>query len=76
MQQGKEMTVKERLKLFCDNNIKAFITDTENNYYFCFIKEVTDSVVTVKNFAGKRAGQEETFLIIDIKELKLYKEKI
>lgn len=69
-------TIKERAELFLNNNLKAFIVDKENNYYFCFIKSVNDIIVTVHNFKGKRQGMNEDILLIDIKEIKLYKDKI
>lgn len=65
--------VIERLNLFLKNNIKAFIIDRDNSYYFCYIKSINDVIVTIKNFDGKKAGTTEDILIADIKEIKLYK---
>ena len=65
-----------RAKLFLDNNLRAFIIDNQDNYYFCYIKEANDALLRVHSFAGKRAGQNDDLLLLDIKEIKLYKEKI
>jgi hypothetical protein len=67
--------LRERIKLFFDNNLKAFIIDNKDNYYFCDIKELNDVIVKVKNFAGKRAGQIDELLLFDIKEIKLYRDR-
>ena len=68
--------IRERAQLFLDNNLKAFIVDKDNNYYFCFIKSVNDIILTVHPFKGKRQGIDEDILLVDIKEIKLYKDKI
>jgi len=68
--------LRERAKLFLDNNLKAFIIDNKENYYFCYIKDVNDVLIRVNSFAGKRAGQNDELLLFDIKEIKLYKDKL
>lgn len=69
----------ERFKIkaedFLNNNIKAFIIDTNNTYYFCNIVFVGDEGVYVQNFKGVREGQKERIFWADIIKFKGYKNK-
>lgn len=67
--------IKERAQFFKDNNLRAFLVDKYNNYHFCFIKQISDAVITIRDFVGKRANEDNDLLLIDIKSISLYKEK-
>ena len=53
----------ERFKIkaedFLKNNIKAFIIDVNDTYYFCDIILVGDEGVYIQNFKGVRKGEKE-----------------
>jgi hypothetical protein len=68
--------LQERAQFFIDNSLRAFILDkSTDTYHFCFIKSYDNAIITVKDFKGKSAGHETDILLIDIDEIKLYKEK-
>tara|TARA_R100000789_G_scaffold83855_1_gene79470 strand:+ start:134 stop:397 length:264 start_codon:yes stop_codon:yes gene_type:complete len=76
MEQGtkdKIERLKDKADFFIDNNIKAFVKDNYNNFYFCQILLVGETHLLVKNFAGKRAGENDRLLWIDIDDIKEYK---
>jgi hypothetical protein len=58
-----------------ENDYKAFIIDNIGNWYFCDILSVSESIVHVFNFAGKRKGEESIIPLSTVKDIKLYKEK-
>ena len=49
--------LKEKAEYFLENNIKAFIKDKYDNYYFCDILIVGETHLYIQNFAGKRIGE-------------------
>ena len=55
-------------------DIKAFIKDKNDSYYFCDILIVGETHLYVQNFAGKRSGEKTQLLWIDIKDIEEYKE--
>ncbi len=66
---------KEKARIFLKNNTKAFIVDTLDNYYFCYILIIGEDHLYVKNFTGKKIGEEEEILWIDIIKFVEYKDK-
>jgi CRISPR/Cas system CMR-associated protein Cmr1 (group 7 of RAMP superfamily) len=69
----------ERFKIkaegFLKENIKAFIIDINNTYYFCDILFVGDTYLEVQNFKGVREGEKEMLFWADIVKLEDYKER-
>ena len=65
--------LKGKAEIFLKNNIPAFIVDTANNYYFCNINLIDEDYIYIKNFSGKRQG-EEKIIWFDIIKLEEYKE--
>jgi len=69
----------ERFKIkaedFLKNNIKAFIIDVNDTYYFCDIILVGDEGVYIQNFKGVRKGEKERIFWADIVKFEGYKEK-
>ena len=72
-------TMVERIKIkaegFSKNNIKAFIEDIKNNYYFCNIISIDDISVYIENFSGIREGEKERLFFVDIIKFEEYKER-
>lgn len=67
---------KEKAEYFLQNDIKAFIKDSSNNFYFCDVLVVDETHLLVHNFAGKRVGEKSSLLWIDIEVFSEYKEKV
>jgi len=69
----------ERLKgkadVFLKNNTRAFIIDTVDNYYFCYILVVGEDYLYVQHFTGKKKAEKERILWYDIIKFEEYKEK-
>jgi hypothetical protein len=75
MEQGIRITrLKEKAQFFIDNSIKAFVSDQDNNFYFCYIHSYNDVSLFVKNFAGKRTGEISEIVWIDVKDIDKYRE--
>jgi len=72
MEQGKRH--KEKAEYFLQNDIKAFIKDKDNNFYFCDILVVGETHLFIHNFAGKRIGEKQQILWIDIELISEYRE--
>jgi len=69
----KEMErLKVKAELFLENDIRAFIVDHSGTYFFCDILLVGEIYLVVKSFEGKRKGETDRILWVDIKELKEY----
>ena len=69
----------ERFKIkaeeFLKDNIKAFIVDVNNTYYFCDIIFVGETTIMIQNFKGKREGQKERLSWADVVKFEEYKER-
>jgi len=66
---------KEKGEYFLQNDIKAFIKDTNNNFYFCDILVVGETHLLVHNFAGNRVGENSSILWCDVETFSEYKER-
>lgn len=66
--------LKEKAEFLLENNIKAFIKDQYNNFYFCNILIVGDTHLYIYNFTGKREGEKQQLSWIDIELISEYKE--
>jgi len=79
MEKEKEMENIERFKikaeLFLKEDIKAFVKDTYDNYYFCDIVLVGENWLVVKDFSGRRDYENTRILWIDVKDIQEYKEE-
>ncbi len=64
--------LKEKAKFFLDNNIRAFIKDKGDTWYFCDILFVGETHLLIKGFEGRRKGEEDRLLWIDIKSISEY----
>jgi hypothetical protein len=69
----------ERFKIkaegFLKENIKAFIIDVHDTYYFCDIIFVSENYLEVQNFKGIREGEKEMLFWADVVKLEDYKER-
>ena len=69
----------ERFKIkaedFLRNNIKAFIVDVNDTYYFCDILLVGDEGVYIQNFKGIKEGIKKKIFWADIVKFEEYKDK-
>lgn len=68
--------LKEKSDFFLENNLRAFIKDKEDTYYFCYIVSVNNVHLIINNFAGKRVGISDKLLWIDVEDIKEYKDEV
>lgn len=72
-------TTIERFKIkaedFLDNDIRAFIVDVNNTYYFCDILLVGSEGIYVQIFKGTKQGEKIRIFWADIVRFDEYKEK-
>ena len=74
-------TIREKIErykikadLFLKNNLKAFIIDIQDNYYFCNVIKVNEDSINIKNFNGRREDIEEEIYFVDIIKFVGYKD--
>jgi len=69
----------ERFKIKAEEidkeNLKAFIVDVNDTYYFCNVILVGDATILIENFKGQRVGEREKLFWADIVKFEEYKEK-
>ncbi|KKM13645.1 hypothetical protein LCGC14_1714220 [marine sediment metagenome] len=77
-----EQGIKEKLErfkvkaeIFLSKNIKAFIVDANNDFYFCDIESVGEDYLIVMGFAGQRKSEKDKIFFIDILRFEEYEEK-
>ncbi len=70
----KAQRIKEKAKIFLEKNIKAFIVDINNDFYFCEIKKVDDYSVEVFGFVGRRKFEADRIFFVDILRFEEYEE--
>lgn len=66
---------QEKAEYFLEHNLKAFIKDSNNQFYFCDILEVDETHLYIKNFTGHRKGIKNKILWIDIEVFEEYKNR-
>lgn len=77
MEQGikdKAERIKVKAELFLEKNIKAFIVDINNDFYFCDIESIGDDHLVVIGFAGRRKFEKDKIFFIDILRFEEYEE--
>lgn len=77
MEQGikdKVERTKVKAKIFLEKNIKTFIVDIDNNYYFCDLKSIEEDFLIVIGFAGRRKFETDKIFFIDIIRFEEYEE--
>jgi len=67
--------LKEKARILLQDNIRTFIKDVYDNYYFCNIKEISPDWIILKNFSGKRNGEISRIFWVDILDIREYKEE-
>lgn len=72
----KVIKFKEKAEYFIKHNLKAFIKDSNNQFYFCDILIVGESHLYIYNFAGPRVNTKTQLLWIDIEVFEEYRGKI
>ena len=77
-----ETEIRERLERFkikaeefVKEDIRAFIVDVNDTYYFCDILFVGEVYLTIQNFEGEKAGQNNKLYWTDIVKLEEYKSR-
>lgn len=65
--------VQKRVEIFFNNDIRVFIRDIYNNFFFCEIREINKEWVVVYNFKGNRKGTKTRILWMDIKVVEEYR---
>lgn len=73
--QDKIERLRAKADIFLKDNLKAFIIDTAENYYFCYIVFVGHNSIYVQHFDGKKKGENERIFYPDIIRFDEYKEK-
>jgi len=72
-------TTIERFKIKAEEllseNIKVFIIDSKNEYYFCDILFVGENYLVVQNFKGIKKGEKERIFWADVVKLEPYKKR-
>lgn len=66
--------LKEKAEYFLENNVKAFIKDSANNFYFCDLLVVGETHLLVENFSGQREGKKSQILWLDVEVFSEYRE--
>jgi hypothetical protein len=66
---------KEKAEYFLQNDVRAFIKDSSNNFYFCDILVIGETHLLVNNFAGNRIGEKTQILWFDIEVFSEYQER-
>lgn len=66
---------KEKAEYFLDNDIRAFIKDSNNQFYFCDILVVGKTHLLINNFIGPKEGTKSQIVWVDIEVFSEYKEK-
>lgn len=66
---------KIKAKYLINNNIKSFLVDLNNTYYFSYILSATEDTITVQCFKGQNKGERKTLLWADVVKLEEYKER-
>ena len=68
----------ERFKIkaeeFLKDDVRAFIVDVNDTYYFCDIIFVGETTLLIQNFKGPRTGEKEKLFWADIVKFEEYKE--
>jgi len=67
--------LKKKAEFFLENDIRAFIKDFNDTFYFCDILLVGETHLMVQNFAGKRNFLKDRILWIDVKSIEEYEVK-
>jgi len=76
-------TVKEQVErfkgkanVFLRNNLKAFIVDSSDDYYFCYILGMDEDYIYVEHFTGKHQGEKDKILWFDIIKFEEYEDRV
>ncbi len=64
--------LKEKSDFFLKNNIKVFIKDYDDNYYFADLLIIGETHLLINNFEGSRKGENSRLSWIEIKSIKEY----
>jgi len=67
--------LKAKADVFLKNDIRAFIKDFDDNFYFCDVLLVGELKLLISNFAGKRKGEKTDLYWQDIKSIDEYSEE-
>ncbi len=77
MDKVKDMAERMKVKaeIFLKNDLKTFIIDVFDNYYFCKIIFVGEDSVHIQHFVGKKKFEKERIYYSDIIKFEEYKNK-
>lgn len=77
MKNGLRETIERfriKAEAFLKEDVRVFIIDVNDNYYFCDILFVGEDYIYIENFKGVRVGQKERLYWADIVKFEGYKE--
>lgn len=63
---------KEKAQIFLKNKTQIFLVDINRSYFFSEIQSIDDDYVYLVDFTGKRKGEENKILWLDIIKLVEY----
>lgn len=66
---------KLRASLFLKENTRAFIIDSTDNWHFCYIVNVGEDKLVVREFDGKLKGQDSYINWFDIIKFEEFRER-
>jgi len=66
--------LKVKAELFISKNIKAFIKSYSEDFYFCNILNIGEDYLFIQDFTGKRSGEKNRILWVDVDSIDEYKE--
>lgn len=72
MDKVKVNRLKDKAELFLKEDIRAVVKTYNKDFYFCDIMVVGETRLMVHSFAGKRKGQSDNLLWIDIFDIDEY----
>lgn len=67
---------KLRAALFLEENTKAFIIDSTDNWHFCYITKISENRIEVLEFSGKNAGRNNIINWVDIMKFEEFRERV
>ena len=63
---------KEKAQIFLKNKTQIFLVDINRNYFFSDIQSLDEDYIYITDFTGKREGEENKILWLDIIKLVEY----
>lgn len=66
--------IKGKAEVFLKYDKKVFIKCYNGNYYFASILDIGEDFLYIQSFIGKRSGERENLMWLDIEDIQEYRE--